>query len=387
MFNGMLLDVAALLLGAGRIFIAFIIVDAILSACRMYLIRLMHEQAARDLRTPTGAYLVVAIAWCGLQGVVAFTAMRTAIAPLQVICAMTVIGLVGPICARNYAAPRYALLLVALCLVPLVAGALLSGNLWLCVLVVQSPAFLLGAGSVLDKLLSLSIATLQAEEASRERSLRDPLTGLLNRTGLRASVEHRMPRIERRIVVFFLDLDGFKPVNDDFGHKAGDDVLVAVARRLSETAAHKHLVARHGGDEFVVVAQDMGPSEAEEHARGLIAAISASPYRLEDASHVRIGVSVGFACCPEDGNTLDELERKADFALNRAKAEGKGVHRRCDVHPQPAMSVTEVTRMLEMNGNAVFEPGGCEHRCNHRPREPNQRARFVASRPSPRWLD
>jgi diguanylate cyclase (GGDEF)-like protein len=126
--------------------------------------------------------------------------------------------------------------------------------------------------------------------------------------------------------IMFLDLDGFKPVNDTFGHPKGDVVLKSVAQRLLKEAGPFGQVGRMGGDEFAIVIKDANSRRmVETLADRLIAAI-AEPFHI-DKAEVRIGVSIGCAFGPVDGQSVDDLIQKADLALYQAKAMGRGTCR------------------------------------------------------------
>ena len=157
----------------------------------------------------------------------------------------------------------------------------------------------------------------------------DVLSGLPNRMrvrqllgeSLRVATTSNVP-----CAIMFLDLDGFKPVNDTFGHPKGDAVLQAVAKRLCSQAGADGTVGRMGGDEFAVVIPDgQSRKKVEQLADRIITAI-AEPYTV-DGIEIRIGVSVGCAFGPIDGATVDDLILKADLALYQAKDAGRGVAR------------------------------------------------------------
>jgi diguanylate cyclase (GGDEF)-like protein len=157
----------------------------------------------------------------------------------------------------------------------------------------------------------------------------DVLSGLPNRgrvrqllgEALRAATAGNVP-----CAIMFLDLDGFKPVNDTFGHPKGDAVLQAVAKRLCDEVAADGHVGRLGGDEFAIVIPDaQSRRKVEQLAERIIVAI-AEPYSI-DGTELRIGVSVGCAFGPIDGATVDDLILKADLALYQAKDAGRGVVR------------------------------------------------------------
>jgi diguanylate cyclase (GGDEF)-like protein len=157
----------------------------------------------------------------------------------------------------------------------------------------------------------------------------DVLSGLPNRgrvrqllgDSLRAATVGNIP-----CAIMFLDLDGFKPVNDTFGHPKGDAVLRAVAKRLVDEVGSDGHVGRMGGDEFaIVIADGQSRKLIEQLANRIIAAIK-EPY-LIDQTEIRIGVSIGCAFGPIDGATVDDLILKADLALYQAKDAGRGCAR------------------------------------------------------------
>jgi diguanylate cyclase (GGDEF)-like protein len=155
----------------------------------------------------------------------------------------------------------------------------------------------------------------------------DVLSGLPNRgrvrqllgEAVRQAISSNVP-----CAIMFLDLDGFKPVNDTFGHPKGDAVLQAVAKRLCDEAAADGHVGRMGGDEFAIVVTDaQSRLKVEGLAERIIKSI-AEPYMI-DQTEIRIGVSIGCAFGPIDGATVDDLILKADLALYEAKGAGRGV--------------------------------------------------------------
>jgi diguanylate cyclase (GGDEF)-like protein len=172
------------------------------------------------------------------------------------------------------------------------------------------------------------------ETRSSERRLRqlaslDVLTELPNRMRMRELLGEALLSARasgRPCGMLLLDLDGFKPVNDTFGHPKGDAVLKTVAERLVSQIGGYGIVGRLGGDEFGIVLHDAQNRKAVfELAEAMIAQIS-EPYVLDGVS-VRIGVSIGGAFGPIDGDTVDDLVKKADLALYEAKAAGRGTYR------------------------------------------------------------
>ncbi len=174
--------------------------------------------------------------------------------------------------------------------------------------------------------LSLFAYVLLAErEREKQLALHDPLTGLPNRLFFDLRIDHAITRAERHgraFALLYLDLDDFKPVNDRYGHKAGDRVLVETGRRIRKQLRRVDTVARIGGDEYMVILDDMsGPAEAEVVAHKLIDVLS-RPINV-GVRHVTVGVSIGASFYPISGATPDELIRRADQAMYRAKSQGK----------------------------------------------------------------
>src|SRR4029078_3992499 len=157
----------------------------------------------------------------------------------------------------------------------------------------------------------------------------DVLSGLPNRgrvrqllgEALRGATSGNVP-----CAIMFLDLDGFKPVNDTFGHPKGDAVLRAVAKRLVDEVATNGTVGRMGGDEFAIVINDAQSRRKVETLADRIIQSIKEPYMI-DQTEIRIGVSIGCAFGPIDGATVDDLILKADLALYQAKDAGRGVAR------------------------------------------------------------
>ena len=158
-----------------------------------------------------------------------------------------------------------------------------------------------------------------------EQNRHDDLTGLANRRALDRAL-HREWRLLQRtgtgFAVLAMDLDHFKDVNDRFGHPAGDRMLVQVAGRLKRAAREVDLIARVGGEEFIVLVHGQGAAGARIAAERLRVAVAAAPYALKDG-FAPITISIGVALArPEDPDLADVLER-ADQALYRAKREGR----------------------------------------------------------------
>ncbi|WP_449061289.1 diguanylate cyclase [Planomonospora algeriensis] len=163
---------------------------------------------------------------------------------------------------------------------------------------------------------------LQAQMAYQAHH--DPLTGLANRTVLHDTLEQVMRTPGTGVAVLYLDLDGFKAVNDVHGHEAGDAVLSAIAGRLSAAVRGGDLVARLGGDEFVLLCPGASHDDAVRLAERVLREVSAPvPFRGHELS---VGASVGIAACAGEasGNAAAGILRAADTAMYSAKRLGRG---------------------------------------------------------------
>jgi diguanylate cyclase (GGDEF)-like protein len=154
-------------------------------------------------------------------------------------------------------------------------------------------------------------------------ALHDAVTGLPNRAKLSIEINRALKGIAdgRNFALHYIDLDRFKPINDQFGHEAGDAILKSVASRLQECVRESDMAARIGGDEFIVLQMGVRSAhDAEMVASRVIKAVSRS-HVLRDQTH-RVGVSVGIAVAPWDSRNSEELIRKADKAMYRSKNAG-----------------------------------------------------------------
>lgn len=153
----------------------------------------------------------------------------------------------------------------------------------------------------------------------------DSLTGLPNRPSFMEQLQHLLAssrESDANLALLFIDLDHFKQVNDSLGHETGDRLLQTVASRLKECLRATDLVARFGGDEFVVLLHDMARTEdVERVVRKLLVSLEVT---VEGNGHaIAVTPSIGIAMRPAHGNTADELIRRADIAMYRAKAAGR----------------------------------------------------------------
>jgi diguanylate cyclase (GGDEF)-like protein/PAS domain S-box-containing protein len=165
---------------------------------------------------------------------------------------------------------------------------------------------------------------------TRERiaslAYRDPLTGLANRTSLGPALEQAVERGRRRgfkLAGVFIDLDGFKQINDIYGHDAGDRCLIEVARRLRSTVRASDVVARLGGDEFFVLLEEVQDEIAVENVIRKLLAEAVRPYDLPTGAQARLSASMGVSLFPDNAGDAGALVKLADAAMYSAKQAGK----------------------------------------------------------------
>jgi diguanylate cyclase (GGDEF)-like protein len=182
------------------------------------------------------------------------------------------------------------------------------------------------AAHLADSLRQANIAATQAMQQLEHAASHDPLTGLVNRAVYQTRLAELMARAgsgDGEVSVLLIDLDGFKGINDTYGHAAGDAVLVEVARRLTAVLGPDDVVARLGGDEFAALLFRERMGEADEGAAGRIVRSLCAPFVLGEHSP-QAGASVGLARLPRDAGTAQDLQVAADLALYAAKSSGRG---------------------------------------------------------------
>ncbi|MBA5638394.1 diguanylate cyclase [Duganella sp. LX20W] len=200
--------------------------------------------------------------------------------------------------------------------------------------------------------VSNDVTELRAgDEHLRHLAFHDPLTGLPNRALLLDRISQGISvaqRDGRGMGVMFIDLDRFKPINDTLGHDVGDQLLQQVAQRLSQAVRHSDTVARIGGDEFVILLEQVDDGITYVNlAEKLLASLSRpmllGPHTLE------VGASIGIACYPGDGDSAATLMKHADAAMYVSKASGRGAYH----FYHPGMTAQSVQR-------TAAEPGPAE---------------------------
>ena len=210
----------------------------------------------------------------------------------------------------------------------------------------------------------------------------DPLTGLPNRLLLNDRINQAISLAHRhagKVAVLFLDLDGFKHINDSLGHSVGDEVLCSVAKRLLACVRSPDTASRNGGDEFILVLQEMvEPNQAAVTARRVLQVL-AGPHRIRDLE-LHVSASIGVSVYPEDGPDAETLIKNADTAMYQAKADGRKQFR----FFTPQMNESAVERLsIEEGLRSALEH--CEFTLHYQPKIDVKTGAVIGAEALIRW--
>lgn len=195
------------------------------------------------------------------------------------------------------------------------AALLIVGNTALAVLFVRE----------LERRRQVQAALLHEKERMQAMALQDPLTGLSNRLQLQGRAQQALAQAQAHsVALLYLDLDGFKQVNDQLGHEAGDHVLRHIAQQLRQVARLRDTVCRLGGDEFVLLLPDFDPQGLPVLAERVLHACAQPCWWQGQNVQQLLGISGGVALSPQHGTQFEQLLRQADAAMYHAKQGGRG---------------------------------------------------------------
>lgn len=182
-------------------------------------------------------------------------------------------------------------------------------------------------GEVENHIGIFSDVTHQRKDAQEQAYLatHDPLTGLSNRLLFNDRLEHAINhanRFGKCLSVIFCDLDNFKPINDTYGHSIGDAILIEIAKGLKRVLRKEDTICRFGGDEFVILVEELRSFEFLENILAKIQTVSRQTYTIEGHT-LSVGMSIGASLYPNDATTPKALLDRADEAMYRAKSSGR----------------------------------------------------------------
>ena len=311
-------------------FFAWLVLEFIVCTVRLGFLLHAHHAAAVGKRTYTDIYIILGLVWAFSVGYGCFISIMNGDWVASAVACLSAAAMVGGICFRNFGAPRMSAAMITLSLGPIAVAALFSGQPILLLTLFQVPIYAVSMTIASYRLNDMLVSTMMAERKNDHLARHDHLTGLLNRAGLMHEMALRLSRKGAHSdgwTLFYLDLDGFKAVNDRYGHGVGDQLLQLVSGRLRSFTLPHPVIARMGGDEFVILCGIGEKAAAQLMAERLVLEISATEYEVGPCS-AQIGVSIGIALQPEHGRDVEILLHAADTALYEAKVSGG---RRCAV--------------------------------------------------------
>jgi diguanylate cyclase (GGDEF)-like protein len=302
--------------------------DLAIVGCRLAILRAAERDAGGSKARHQAAMLATGLLWCLVFSAGMFMCVRSDITSLAVLAAVNTVAVASVSSMRIAAVPRYGVAVVLLCYLPFGLALATSGKPGLIAVAALVPLWMGGLVGLLLQNHRLIRRMIQAELQTRQAALTDKLTGLPNRLCLEEKLQALCSGLARgeRFALLCLDLDGFKAVNDNHGHGAGDLLLRALAGRLHHCLRDHDTACRLGGDEFVVLLPGAGSDEAAFVAKRIIATIG-RPFDVGINELLGVGVSIGSATAPDQGLVAADLMAAADHALYAAKSAGKGTHR------------------------------------------------------------
>jgi len=325
----MIVAAIAIIIQGTAIFVAWATAGFAILAWRLGIIFIAKRSVRRGRSVSAGWMAFGSIVWAIELGAGALLCNMSEVPALQLLSVACVVSTVSGLSARNSSTPRLAVAQLTIAIGLTCLGAALAPELWIKVLLLQAPFVVIGLGSVCRRSGRDLVSMLDAQQKNADLARRDMLTGLSNRVrvneDLQALLVDTSPQVPFALI--WIDLDGFKAVNDTLGHAAGDVVLVETGQRLLNLCIPApgepaRSVARLGGDEFLVILPQAGRREALDLAQELAASVRI-PHVLRSAPDVRLDASIGISLFPEHGDNADALLAAADRALYAVKASGK----------------------------------------------------------------
>lgn len=311
-------------------FFVWLVLEFMVCSIRLGFLLHAHFAAVRGRRTYTDIYLVLGFLWASSVGFGSYITIMSGDWLASAVVCLSAAAMVGGTCFRNFGAPRMVAGMIIVSLGPIAVAATMSGQPILLLTLVQVPLYFGSMTVASYRLNDMLVSTMVAERKNDHLARHDHLTGLLNRAGLMHEMALRLSRNGGYVdgwALFYLDLDGFKEVNDRYGHGVGDQLLQLVAGRLQGFALPGSFIARIGGDEFVILCGIGDKAAAQLIAERIVLEICTAQYEIGPCS-AQVGVSIGIALQPEHGRDVETLLHAADTALYDAKTSGG---RRCAV--------------------------------------------------------
>lgn len=297
--------------------------EALVALIRIILLRLL--KSALSEVTPLWLHRVTAL-WFMSLGFAALESIREGNPFFVLLTSNMIIVLQGSIASRSAPAPRLAAFLNVALITPSILGAWSSQESWAYAIPISYFFCFLGIHQLTSRNYNILRDKIIAEHKNQILLGRDALTGLANRRELRSKIEALNSSSCKNYALLCLDLDGFKAINDQHGHLIGDQLLIAVSQRITNMIRSEDLACRVGGDEFILVLENIDKEGAGRKAAGIISNLS-EPYNLPNGIKSCIGASIGIAVAGAEKISLGAIVKQADDALYEAKRAGKGTYR------------------------------------------------------------
>ena len=293
-----------------------------LAALRLPLLVKGSRAAQSGKRAHIDLYILAAVCWAGSVGYGCFISLLSGDWLAATLVMLSAAAMTGGVAFRNFSAPRLVMVMIMLSLGPCAIAGVMSGELIMFATALQMPMYIYAMTHAAYRLNAMLVQTMRSERENGRRARQDTLTGLLNRAGLEDIITRRADGTNSGATLFYIDLDGFKAINDTLGHAAGDQLLVEVSQLMRQVTPATDVVARIGGDEFIVLSDQMNPDMACQTAQRLIDTLSCKPFRLNN-TNVSVAASVGISIRSGTLSDLSALMLEADRALYDAKLTGR----------------------------------------------------------------
>ncbi|MGB7126313.1 MAG: EAL domain-containing protein [Methylovirgula sp.] len=341
---GMLIIVAAYGLTKQNVFLLLLSLVVVVGATRALLFR-SYAQRKGTLNTRQAfayydtMFFILSTCFSVIIGITCYQLIQEPPATgTHAIAAGVGVGYAMGFVARNAGRPRLVIMQVVTTLLPMIIGYALMQSTFGSAAAILLCGTIIAASSVTLSLHENLIAVYNANKATRQLALFDKLTGLSNRYTFVDQVAETIAEAPgKKFAVLYLDVDRFKDINDTLGHTAGDAVIVEVARRLKETTRGNDLIARFGGDEFLIKIADSEPRELERIVQRMVRAL-ARPINIE-GNALTPSASIGIATFPDNGNAAEEVIKNADISLYEAKRSGGNTYRMFDPEMEQELQI------------------------------------------------
>ena len=302
-------------------FVLWALLEVGLAALRLPLLIAGTRAAKSGGRAHIDLYILAAVCWAASVGYGCFITVLSGDWLAATLVVLSAAAMTGGVAFRNFAAPRLVTIMILLSLGPCAVAGVISGELIMLATALQIPMYIYAMTHTAYRLNAMLVQTMRSERENGHRARHDTLTGLLNRAGLEEVVARRAS-IPTGATLFYIDLDGFKAINDRLGHAAGDQLLVEVSELMRQMTPATDVIARIGGDEFIILAEEMDAAFARQTGQRLIDTLRRTSFVFNETP-MTVGASVGIAVRSGAQAKFSTLLLEADQALYAAKLKGR----------------------------------------------------------------